>query len=332
MRSAFKIIGLVIAVSIAGGSLFWLSPWQETKKPLRIGVNAWPGYAYLYLAQAKGFLKAEGVQLDILSFSSLSDIRHAYERGQLDGMACTITEMLQAQKHGRTSKVVLLADFSNGADKVIATRDITSIQDLKGKRIAIEPATLGAFILARVLEEAGINQKEVRVVGMDQLEMKGAILNGMVDAVISYPPTSSEILHEKERVHTVFDSSQIPGEIVDIFVFDPKIVAERGNELLGMQKAWDESLDYASKHPEEANAIMAAREGLTPAEFKASLAGIQMVSTAEMEKLLKPQGPFDKAVIIAEGVLDKTEGRYDENPVSPSTFLWKEGGMAYVPE
>ena len=43
----------------------------EPKAELRVGINAWPGYEFLYLAQEKGFYRDEGVAVRIIEFNSL---------------------------------------------------------------------------------------------------------------------------------------------------------------------------------------------------------------------------------------------------------------------
>ena len=54
---------------------------------IRVGMNLWPGYEFLYLAKEKGYFLEEGINLQLYDFVSLSDSRRAFERGQIDVLA-----------------------------------------------------------------------------------------------------------------------------------------------------------------------------------------------------------------------------------------------------
>ena len=65
-----------------------LSACRETPNPpLRIAINPWPGYEFLYLAERLKLFEAEGVEVRILQFSSLNDSRRAFELGKADGFS-----------------------------------------------------------------------------------------------------------------------------------------------------------------------------------------------------------------------------------------------------
>jgi ABC-type nitrate/sulfonate/bicarbonate transport system substrate-binding protein len=61
----------------------------SNEKPLRLGLNAWPGYEFLHLAEVRGFYKQRGVDVQLVEFGSLSDARLALERDQVDGLQAT---------------------------------------------------------------------------------------------------------------------------------------------------------------------------------------------------------------------------------------------------
>lgn len=89
LRRRALLIGLA-AVQLQGGCA--PAPFAA----LRVGISPWPGFELIYLAQEQGYFREEGLEVRLLEFSSLSDTRRAYERGQVDIMACTVIEVLQA--------------------------------------------------------------------------------------------------------------------------------------------------------------------------------------------------------------------------------------------
>jgi ABC-type nitrate/sulfonate/bicarbonate transport system substrate-binding protein len=96
-------------------SLIFVECWcQRMKDPtVRIAINAWPGYEFLYLAHVKGFFKEVGVDAQIIEFASLSDLRRAFEKGQVDIMAGTAAEvLLSRQNSNRRTQAFIVADYT----------------------------------------------------------------------------------------------------------------------------------------------------------------------------------------------------------------------------
>jgi len=190
----------------------------KTSQTIRIGINAWPGYEFLYLAQEKGFFEAEGVDVRIIEFNSLADGKRAYERGQIDGLGCTLIEHIQILDNSdRSPFICFVADYSNGADVIVANKTISNIQDLKGARVGLEIDSLGVFMLARVLDKAGLELDDIAIRPLDQISIERAVCEEELDAAISYPPISLRILRDCEA-SAIFTSAEIPNEIVDVII------------------------------------------------------------------------------------------------------------------
>lgn len=270
---------------LACGSVAACSSDGQRDAPLRIGLNVWPGYEFLYLASEKGFFREAGVEVRLIEFSSLSDARRSYERGQLDGLACTIAELVQAaQQSSRAPRAVLVADYSVGGDVLLAKEGIDSMSALRGKRIGLELGSVGVYMLARALESADMSIEDVEVVPMDQLSMGRAMVEGELDAVVTYPPASLK-LQAQAPLKKLFSSAQIPGEVLDIVAVEGDVIDRRPAEVAALARAYFRAVEYAAQHPAEAYALMGAREGLSGEEFAAALAdGIVLVPEAEQSK------------------------------------------------
>jgi NitT/TauT family transport system substrate-binding protein len=122
--------------------------------PLRIGINAWPGYEFLYLAQEKGFFRDAGIDVRLVEFNSLSDARRAYEREQIDGLGTAIIEVLQAREvPDRHLQIVSVVDYSDGADVVLAKPAITDQATLRGS-----PRGRGTWFVGGLCVGAGVGK------------------------------------------------------------------------------------------------------------------------------------------------------------------------------
>lgn len=300
-RSAFT----TRAVSAAAGLAALLAGCgRESNVPLRIGINAWPGYEFLYLAQEKGYYTKEGVSVRLVEFNSLSDARRSFERGQIDGLGTTVVEVLQARDHSpRSPQVVQVVDYSDGADMILTQPGITNAEGLRGKRVGVELASLGVFVLSRGLEKHGLKLEDVQTVSCDQVSMESQFLKGELDAVVTYPPTSIK-LRNHGKAHRFFTTSEIPGEVVDVIAFDAELCRRRPEAIAKVLRAFHRAIRYEREQPADAHAIMARREGISPAEFRDALTdGIRMVGPGEQLDYLRPGGKLARVIDATDRAL-----------------------------
>lgn len=276
----------------------------ESSPPLRVGINSWPGYEFIYLAQEKGFYRDEEVEVRILEFSSLSDARRGYERGQLDVLGTTIVEVLQAEAHsGRVAKIVQAIDVSDGADVILGRPGLNSIADLRGARIGVELASVGTYVLARGLGLHGLGLQDVKPMPMDQLSMQEAFQKGELDAVVAYPPTSIK-LQGASKANVLFSTKQIPGEVVDVIAVDSVVLQGRPEQVQKFLRAYQRAIRYAQQHELDAYQIMAAREGISVEEFASALRdGIRLLTPEMQAEIFREKGTMRQAVSHAARVL-----------------------------
>ena len=293
--------------------------------PIRIGVNPWPGYEYLHLAQKKGYYEKLGVKVELVEFSSLADNRRAYERGQVDAFAGTMVELVLVhhQSHHKP-KAFMLCDYSNGADMLLARKEITNLQELKGHKVGLEPASLDVIVVANALVEAGLRFEDIIVVPTFQNEMPQALEDGSVDAVQTYPPNSVQIM-ERDDVHKLFDTSMVPGQVIDLVAASPEILASRPHDFDKIVAAFYKARQFHESNPEEAVDIMAARERISPEAFNEALAGMVMIPLDQQPEFFQENGKFSKAFKVAleglkqTGLIDQdinVHDCYDPGPVS----------------
>ena len=288
---------IAIALLLAGW-LLGIGCSSKSDEPLRIGINAWPGYELIYLAQEKGFFRDAGVKVKLVEFGSLSDARRAYESSKIDGLTTTIVEVLMARDATpRDLRIVRLIDFSDGADVIIAGKNAQSLRDLRGKRIGVELASLGIFVLARALELEGLSLEDVRPISKGQQTMREALLAGELDATVAYPPESEATLRDP-RFQVIFSTRKIPGEVVDVLAIDGDVLRQRPGQITAFLHAMDRAHEFLQQHADEACRIMGERQGLSGPEFKRLLYdGIRLVAPGEQSVYFGETGKL-RAVIV----------------------------------
>lgn len=280
-----KSINVPLAIALA---LYLLSSCtrQDASETVRIAINPWPGYEFLYLAAQKGYFAAEGLDVELLELASLADVKRIFEQERADGMASTAIEAVQVASTSRGDIIlVLVPDYSNGGDVIVAHDPISELADLNGKKVGVEIGLLGTYILSRAMETAGLTVDDVTEINVEQLSAEQALMSGQVDAMVTYPPFSTSIL-KRTGVKKIFSTVEIPEEIIDTVSIRADAMA---NPTLWQEKfhnAWQRASNYASENPEEAYRIMAEREGITVPEFTDALKGINILDKHDQSAIL----------------------------------------------
>lgn len=252
--------------------------------PLSIGTNVWPGYEPMYLARSMGWLSPRDGRM--VEFEDSPEVMRALRFGAIDVAALTLDEALRLRAEGVPLRIVLTMDQSNGADVLLARPGIKTLADLKGKRIGVEVGAVGSYMLRRVLDKAGLSEQSVHIVPMDVNEDEAAYRNGKVDAVVTFEPTRTRLIAAGARV--LFDSSQIPGEIVDVLVARPETLSRRHRaQWVKIMGAWFHALTYLHDHPQDAAKHMALRLKLTPQEVLAACSRLKFPDMHENLRLMQ---------------------------------------------
>ncbi len=287
----------------------------KKKTPLRFGINPWPGYEFIHLAEQKGFFEKNEVSVQILEYASLNDNRLGYHRGQIDGMACTPVEMLQVlEESDRKPVLVFPTDYSNGGDMILAADFLHSIKDLAHKRIASEPG-LNMFLLSRALEKSGMTLDSVIIIPLLQTEMPVKWKDNAFEAAVAYPPISVAL--QAGGMHPVFSSRDIPAEILDILVFDQTILEQRPQDVHAFLRAIEEPQAYRVDHKQESDSIMALHMVITPQEFTDLLEkDIHVFEPSERKKILAEGGAAQQNLVNIHRTFFK--GRSATSPFSAS--------------
>ena len=156
--------------------------------------------------------------------------------------------------------------------------------DLKGRPVGVEATALGAFMLTRALEEANLTPDDVTIVPLEVPEQAAAFQQGRVDAVVTFEPVVSTLL--ANGGHIVFDTRQIPGEVVGALATRADLLETQRATLETLIQAWFQAGQYFQDHPEDAARRVAPREGVSPEQFLTLLEGLTIPNVAENQELL----------------------------------------------
>ena len=280
-----KNLCLVVALALVVFMTFWLirgSARDPGSRSLLVGTNVWTGYEPLYLARSLDYFDETKVRL--VECSSASQVISAFRNGSLDVAALTLDEALLLKERGYEVKVILVTDISHGGDAILAQPAIAELSELKGRKVGVESSALGAYVLTRALQSINMAVSDVDVVSLEPKEQERAFNNQRIDAVVTFEPVRSRLLESGARL--LFDSTQIPGEIVDVLVVRESVLLANREVVETLLDSWFRATRYLQEHPQEAAPRMADRLELAPAKVLDSFAGLRLPGLNECIEML----------------------------------------------
>jgi len=256
-------------------------------QPLRVVLHDWIGYDPFFVAADAGFLDPSRVELKRLSSGSAAGV--AIAAGTIDAVGMTMDEALLLLQEAKDLRIVLVLDESTGGDAIVARSPIPDLAALRGHRVGVEPDSVGQFLLARAFDLRGVSSAEVEVVPLRPDQHLQAWREGRVDAMVSFEPLLGAMRDEGTKV--LFDSREIPGEIVDVMVVRAALLDDRPDDVRHLLQGWFRAIELARSPGSPGEAALARRSALTPEEARRSLAGLRFFDLAEVREMLTGPSP-----------------------------------------
>jgi NitT/TauT family transport system substrate-binding protein len=260
---------------------------REPEPALRIGTNVWIGSEPLYLARELGHLDLGAVQL--VEYPSASEVLRAYRNQAIDGMVISLDELFSLAVDGLQPRAILVVDVSHGADAVVGRRGMRSMQDLRGRPVAVESGALSAFVLSRALALSGMQATDVKVVHLESNEQPSAFEKGQIDGAVTFDPYRVQLL--RAGATTLFDSTEIPGEIVDLVAVRASVLEKQPNAVRALLSGWFRALEYMNVDPVGSAHRMGIRQQTSGEQFLAALRGLHIPSREENLRMLGGAAP-----------------------------------------
>ena len=295
MRQPRLITALLASAGLALALGACLAPWQQ--RQVRLAIVDWPAYEYFYLASRKGLDLQQGYRLQVDQFGSLQDQRRAFSRGDVEAIATTLPEAIAICREApaRCPSIVLVLDDSNGADQVVAGSRWRSVAELKGQRVGLEPSVLGEFMLLRAVQGQGLKLADFKLRYDGPKALVSQLQRGVVDAIVTYAPHSDGLVADP-RFRVLFSSSQIPGEVVDVLAVSPELLRRDSKQVAALVRTWWAARQLAAQEPQQATALMAQRQGVTPEQFLSSQRLIRYPDRNQQAGLLAADGPVQRTL------------------------------------
>jgi NitT/TauT family transport system substrate-binding protein len=276
MKSSSILRSLCAAITVAG---------SLHAEPLKIAYSDWPGWVAWEIGIQKGWFKEAGVDVDFQWFDYVPSM-DAYVAGKVDAVCMTNGDALVTGATGKPSVGIIINDFSNGNDMIVAAPGIEDVAGLKGKKVGLEEGFVSHLLLLKGLEKAGLKPEDVTLVNTPTNETPQVFGSKAVDAIGAWQPSSGQALKAVPGSKPVFTSADAPGIIYDLLYVSSESLEKNKDDWSKVVKVWYKIADFIrdEENLDEVLKILSARVKITPEEYEPFLKGTYILTLDEALK------------------------------------------------
>jgi len=272
------VFALVASIATAGVSL---PAAAQEKTDFRVAWSIYVGWMpWGYLSDSgimDRWAEKYGITVEIVQFNDYIESINQYTAGAFDGVSATNMDTLSIPAgSGVDSTALIIGDYSDGNDAVILKGE-GSIADLEGRPVNLVELSVSHYLLARGLDSVGLSERDLaRVINTSDADMIAAFSTPEVEAVVTWNPLVSEIVASYPEANIVFDSAQIPGEILDLMVVNTETLAANPDFGRAMVGAWYEVMALMAAGDEDVLTALAEASGTDLEGYMGQLASTRM--------------------------------------------------------
>jgi len=234
---------------------------------INIGVVTWGGYAGgqyfnegFEANEESRFYKDYGFKVNFQVLDDFEASRDAFKNGKVDLLWATI-DALPTEMEGLGQydpQVVFQADWSRGGDAIVARRGISSINDLKGLKIAVAPMTPSHSFLLWMLDAADLSINDVKIVEVPSaIDAADAFKSNSVDAAVVWSPDDQDCVTKVPGARILQSTKNASHIIADVFIAKKKYIQDNKEKLQKLYEGW--MIGASEINQSEANKAKAAK-------------------------------------------------------------------------
>lgn len=236
----------------------------ETFETAKVRVAYMPNMGSASLAttaKEKGFFDEMGLEVEMVEFQGGPAEIAAMASGDID------ISQIGHGAHALCAEgeaVIFQIDCTSLADAVIGNKNkgVSSIEELKGKTVAVTSGTSAEIILNLALAEAGLSQDDLELVEMDANGIVSAMVSGNVDACATWSPGTGTILDALgDKGVLLADNNKYVDQVTfpSSFITTQKYADENHDILVRFARALQNASDYRKANIDEVAKLVAAQ-------------------------------------------------------------------------
>jgi len=318
----FILIALVLAA--CGSQTAGTGSAAKFTGTIHIASSTWTGYAPLYIATSRNVWKNHGLTVDFADVEDPVLRLNALNAGQLQGMASTVDAFARAQSQGVSAVEVFPIDASVGGDGILAKNNIQTVQDLRGKTIAVNQGSVSEWFLGQVLKKNGMSLSDIKEQNMTSGVAGSTFVAGRVDVAVTWEPWLSRAA-KTNFGHILVSSKQYPDLIMDSFAFRKDFIDKYPGTVKDFISAYYDAYNWMKSNADAANTVIGTAVKESPTDVQADLSTMTIFDLSAAKQIMGTASNHGKIYANVKAAADfwKQQGAISsevnpDNAVNPS--------------
>ncbi len=245
---------------------------EDASSVLRIAAQPYPLYTPIYVAHELGYLQEEleavGAEYKWQEFKSGPLVNEAVAAGEADlGFMADLPAII-AKSTGQPIEIISNVAYGEKGLAVLVKKDskISSVSDLKNKKIAYATGSYAQHLLALLLSNEGLTLNDIESINLGASDQPSALATGEVDAIVIWEQYISKLTSDGTAKVLADGSGIKKGNMVTYAVSD---YAEANPEVMTAYiKALNRANEVLTSNPDQAAEAVAADFGVDTALMK----------------------------------------------------------------
>jgi len=257
-----------------------------------------------------------GWKVSLVSFSSGAKVNAALLSGDIDFALIGTCPVSNGLSSGIDCKVIWIHEILGSAESLAVknSANVTSVADLKGKKIATPFASTAHYSVIKALQEAGLAETDVDLLDMQPAEIFAAWERGDIDAAYVWEPTLSQLLGDGTILLTSGDMAKAGYMTADLEVVRTEFAEEHPDLVQIYLSCLDKAVQLYKDDPDAAQQAIADGLEISKEDAANQMSGYEWLTAAEQ---------YDQ--YFSNGELAKTL-------YSTASFLLDQGSIQKLPE
>src|SRR5436305_2218025 len=292
-------------------------------RPLVVAINTWAGHSPGIVFNngmdpnsGSQFKTKYGLDVKFVLFEDPATKLAAFRKGDVDVMWDTVDNWAREAsilaEQNQKAKSFIMQDWSRGGDGIVSLASITSIEGLKGHKIACTQFTPSHFLLLYLLAQSGLSPEdraavEQGIIFTQDAPAAAAMFKArQVDAAVTWEPDlSGAVAARGAEAHVLVSTAAATNIIADTLVARQDVIDRAPDSVRDFVHGWLEGIDVIKNDPQGSYALVGKALKLDADTVSGMLSGLKLTPYADNAQFYGLSGGkahyetlFDTAFVI----------------------------------
>ena len=216
----------------------------------------------------------------------------AFRKGDVDIMWDTVDNWAREAsilaEQNQQAKSIIMQDWSRGGDGIVSLSSIKSIEDLKGKKVAVTEFTPSHFLLLYLLSQSGLSPEDRNAVEKNIVKVTDASLAAAafrsknVDAAVTWEPDlSAAVAARGDEARILVSTAAATNVIADTLIARQDLIDKAPETVRDFVNGWFDGIEMMRSNPNPSNEIVAQALKLDAETVSGMLSGLKLTPYAD---------------------------------------------------